>query len=156
MASHLGLHCLTISHLWDARLKWVNLREWVFLQRRRGNRINIFAFFHSRDQLLKDKNQLKPHGSFSIMVSINPIEQEMTSTQNDLSLNSGIRKAACHCFVAERGGVLLIKLKTKNIHVYANIQHAPTVGRKNPELISLLWLHICKLGARQISRLDKL
>ena len=23
MASHLGLRCLTISHLWDARLKWV-------------------------------------------------------------------------------------------------------------------------------------
>ena len=23
MASHLGLRCLTMSHLWDARLKWV-------------------------------------------------------------------------------------------------------------------------------------
>ena len=23
-ASDLGLHCLSMSHLWDARLKWVN------------------------------------------------------------------------------------------------------------------------------------
>ena len=26
MASHLGLRSLTMSHLWDARLKWVNIR----------------------------------------------------------------------------------------------------------------------------------
>ena len=25
-ASDLGLHCLPMSHLWDARLKWVKLR----------------------------------------------------------------------------------------------------------------------------------
>ena len=24
VASELGLHCLPMSHLWDARLKWVN------------------------------------------------------------------------------------------------------------------------------------
>ena len=24
-ASDLGLHCLPVSHLWDARVKWVNL-----------------------------------------------------------------------------------------------------------------------------------
>ena len=27
MASHLGLRSLTMSHLWDARLKWVNLQK---------------------------------------------------------------------------------------------------------------------------------
>ena len=26
MASHLGLRSLTMSHLWDARLRWVNIR----------------------------------------------------------------------------------------------------------------------------------
>ena len=30
MASHLGLRSLTMSHLWDARLKWVNTCKTVF------------------------------------------------------------------------------------------------------------------------------
>ena len=27
VASHLGLHSLTLSHLWDARLKWVKITK---------------------------------------------------------------------------------------------------------------------------------
>ena len=31
VASHLGLRCLTMFHLWDARLKWVNLHKGVII-----------------------------------------------------------------------------------------------------------------------------
>ena len=33
-ASDLGLHCLLMSHLWDARLKWVNYKEYLFRAQR--------------------------------------------------------------------------------------------------------------------------
>ena len=46
VASHMGLRSLTMSHLWDARLKWVKLHiKYLFLAREvsYGNVCDSFA-----------------------------------------------------------------------------------------------------------------
>ena len=46
MASHLGLRSLTMSHLWDPRLKWVNLAS--------NNMIQVYAGFSYLFNLVHD------------------------------------------------------------------------------------------------------
>ena len=43
VASHLGLRCFTMSHLWDARLKRVNLGPW--LARKTDKQVSLLAYF---------------------------------------------------------------------------------------------------------------
>ena len=60
VASDLGLHCLPMSLLWNARLKWV----------KEGNSVKIVFFFvfffHSeKESTLKGKNLLPVRSKFS-------------------------------------------------------------------------------------------
>ena len=54
MASHLGLRSLTMSHLWDARLKWV---KYVFAN---GNmrRFLVVAYGHNTKRVVDVKNDV--------------------------------------------------------------------------------------------------
>ena len=45
VASDLGLHCLQWSHLWDARLKWVNKSAMIHTINEIENNISIRSIF---------------------------------------------------------------------------------------------------------------
>ena len=55
VASDLGLHCLPMSRLWDARHKWVKAPSKI---RSRRHSIFIFSIFQRKDVLTRHVNRL--------------------------------------------------------------------------------------------------
>ena len=66
VASHLGLCCLTMSHLWDPRLKWVNRKPDCVCVFRMSIRYTLYMEFrcslyskgHLREKMMSQQLQL--------------------------------------------------------------------------------------------------